>query len=173
MWDLYGEKSRMNVRSILISINVRFLWFESEFFRFLGFLISEWSSRLSPWNHIIETWDYSAPNISNRHKVHQGHATAVEEEKICKVCDVPCRERYQIWLVHNFEGSNSDRYRRLNWKWAQRSRHVASTTPRTVLEYSVKKYKSHRRLSACINLATLDMEYKTKKEEQMIFKRSN
>ena len=41
-----------------------------------------------------------------------------------------------------------------------------------VLEYSVKKYKSHRRLSACINLATLDLEYKTKKEEQMTFKRS-
>ena len=41
-----------------------------------------------------------------------------------------------------------------------------------VLEYAVKKYKSHRRLSACINLATLCMEYKTKKEEQMTFKRS-
>ena len=41
-----------------------------------------------------------------------------------------------------------------------------------VLEYAVKKYKSHRRLSACINLATLDLEYKTKKEEQMTFKRS-
>ena len=41
-----------------------------------------------------------------------------------------------------------------------------------VLEYSVKKYKSHRRLSACINLATLDLEYKTQKEEQMTFKRS-
>ena len=39
-----------------------------------------------------------------------------------------------------------------------------------VLEYSVKKYKSRRRLSACINLATLDLEYKTKKEEQMTFK---
>ena len=39
-----------------------------------------------------------------------------------------------------------------------------------VLEYAVKKYKSHRRLSACINLATLDMEYKTTKEEQMTFK---
>ena len=31
-----------------------------------------------------------------------------------------------------------------------------------VLEYAVKKYKSHRRLTACINLATLDEEYKTK-----------
>ena len=41
-----------------------------------------------------------------------------------------------------------------------------------VLEYAVKKYKSHRRLSACINLAILDMEYKTRKEEQMTFKRS-
>ena len=41
-----------------------------------------------------------------------------------------------------------------------------------VLEYALKKYNSHRRLSACINLATLDMEYKTKKEEQMTFKRS-
>ena len=26
--------------------------------------------------------------------------------------------------------------------------------------------------NACINLATLDLEYKTKKEEQMTFKRS-
>ena len=33
------------------------------------------------------------------------------------------------------------------------------------LEYAVKKYKSHRRLSAPINLATLDEEYKTKKEK--------
>ena len=41
-----------------------------------------------------------------------------------------------------------------------------------VLEYAVKKYKSHRRSSACINLATLDMKYKTKKEEQTTFKRS-
>ena len=41
-----------------------------------------------------------------------------------------------------------------------------------VLEYAVKKYKSHRRLSACINLATLDMKYKTKKDEQTTFKRT-
>ena len=41
-----------------------------------------------------------------------------------------------------------------------------------VLEYAVKKYKSHRCLSACINLATLDMEYNTREEEQMTFKRS-
>ena len=41
-----------------------------------------------------------------------------------------------------------------------------------VLEYEVKKYESHRRLSASINLATLDEEYKTKKKEQMTYKRS-
>ena len=41
-----------------------------------------------------------------------------------------------------------------------------------VLEYAVKKYESHRRLSASINLATLDEEYKTNKEKQITSKRS-
>ena len=41
-----------------------------------------------------------------------------------------------------------------------------------VLEYAVKKYKSHRRLSASINLATLDEEYETKEEKQMTLNRS-
>ena len=128
MLDLYGEKSRMNVRSIRISRKRTVSLIRVGIFSFSRFLISEWSSSLSPWNHIIETWDYSAPNISNGHQGHQGHATAVEEEKIGLTV--------------------------------------------AVLEYSVKKYKSHRRLSASINLATLDMENKTKKEEEMTFKRS-
>ena len=35
-----------------------------------------------------------------------------------------------------------------------------------VLEYALKKYKSHKRLSASINLATLDEEYKTKRRNR-------
>ena len=38
---------------------------------------------------------------------------------------------------------------------------------RAVFEYAAKKYKSHRRLSASINLATLDEKYKTKMEKQI------
>ena len=40
-----------------------------------------------------------------------------------------------------------------------------------VLEYAVKKYKSHRRLSSSINLESFENEYVTKKRTQMTFKR--
>ena len=40
-----------------------------------------------------------------------------------------------------------------------------------VLEYAVKKYKSHRRLSPSINLNTIEEEYWEKKKTQMTFKR--
>ena len=40
-----------------------------------------------------------------------------------------------------------------------------------VLEYAVKKYKSHRRLSSSINLESIENEYVTKKRTQMTFKR--
>ena len=40
-----------------------------------------------------------------------------------------------------------------------------------VLEYAVKKYKSHRRLPSSINLDSIEDEYVTKKRTQMTFKR--
>ena len=40
-----------------------------------------------------------------------------------------------------------------------------------VLEYAVKKYKSHRRLSPSINLNTIEEEYWEKKKTQTTFKR--
>ena len=40
-----------------------------------------------------------------------------------------------------------------------------------VLEYAVKKYKSHRRLSSSINLESIENEYTTKKKSQMTIKR--
>ena len=40
-----------------------------------------------------------------------------------------------------------------------------------VLEYAVKKYKSHRRLSLSINIHTIEEEHIQKKKLQMTFKR--
>ena len=40
-----------------------------------------------------------------------------------------------------------------------------------VLEYAIKKYKSHCRLSSSINLESIEIEYVTKKRTQMTFKR--
>ena len=40
-----------------------------------------------------------------------------------------------------------------------------------VLEYAVKKYKSHRRLSRSINLFTIEEDYWEKRKTQMTFKR--
>ena len=40
-----------------------------------------------------------------------------------------------------------------------------------VLEYAIKKYKSHRRLSSSINLESIENEYITNKKTHMTFKR--
>ena len=41
-----------------------------------------------------------------------------------------------------------------------------------VLEYAVKKYKSHRRLSPSINLTTIEEEYLKKRKSPMTYQRS-
>ena len=98
------------------SAYIRFLWYKSEFFHFLLFLVSESPSFVSTSEISSEKYNYVESYLRSRHnkKVYHQYATAAEKRKICEVRDVSSCERCQWWHAQGYDYQRRRDWRRLH-----------------------------------------------------------